>query len=79
MFHSLQLNVNLHYHQKHHLKGACQISKEVQNVMDNVVAESLVEKYTNRIINLFLWVFDNQELRTLLFKPWFIFDLENSH
>ena len=58
---------------------ASQISDEVQHVMNNVVAESLVEKYTNGIIKLFLWIFDNEELRNSLFKPWFIVDLENSH
>ena len=52
---------------------------EVQTIMDNVVTKSSVGRYNNGIVNFFFWVFDDCNLRVLLFKQWFATELLNSH
>ena len=54
-----------------------QLRNEIRNIMDNVVTATLVKRYTNGIVNFFLWVYDT-ELH-FLFKFWFLNMLNESH
>ena len=55
------------------------LSNEVRSIMDNVVTETSVKRYTNGIVNFFIWVFDNELLNASLFKNWFLYDLRDAN
>ena len=56
-----------------------QLRNEVQIIMENVVTKFLVQHYANGIVNLFIWIFDSEHLRAVLFKDWFLADLINGN
>ena len=51
---------------------------EVRNIMDNVVTASSAKRYTNGIVNFFIWLFDDSQLHSL-FKDWFLVQLRKGH
>ena len=55
-----------------------QLRSEVRNIMDNVVTASSVKRYTNGIVNFFIWIFDDSQLHSL-FKDWFLVQLRSGH
>ena len=55
-----------------------QLRSEVRNIMENVVTASSAKRYTNGIVNFFLWLFDDSHLHHL-FKDWFLVNLITGH